>query len=578
MGHRPRRLGKAWFPTAALLAFVGFYFMFPVSLSSSSSSCVCGFSLHPCNPQQQQQQHLCFQEGRDVLSDCPCFSSAAAACPLLGETISVWIDHLQDEKLVKLQQGLFMDETFSVGLGLQLVPALSALEWTVRLGFSPIAAKPECSLDLVLSPLSSLDVLYASVRSQLVQFATQVQTRAPLRPALSLAAMIVWTGSKPAPLSLLAVAESFAVLAPVTVLVLVDSLSPQLAEGLRQKDKIRVVRFDNLSQFIHTRAAELVPEIVPHEHYALGWNLCDFRWLFGAVFESHLVGFSHWAWIDGDAFASPLLFGSVTDFGRDFQRHDVLSVATSIYQNGESTSDAAFVSGTFTAVVNTPRGRNFFRHTPLERLVRGLKSSRNGYLDEVITSNAVLSADKVTVALIGAQSRSPQGAIQDVTTGRLYYVVWDQADALSLEHFLSVGRVGSEALASVSRVSGRFAGLLAGQHMDNNNRSWPLGLTPPLQLVGTSGMGFASMLRAENGNWFARPLPPGLFARSKVNHLLVRIELPLVHTKRGGPCRVWNVSQFDWTTRNGEANPFVDRTSRACKPFLDWFRRGPPEK
>ena len=86
----------------------------------------------------------------------------------------------------------------------------------------------------------------------------------------------------------------------------------------------------NLTRFLHSRVDELVPQLEGHEHYSLGWGLCDFRWLFGDIFQVLLpeTEYTHWAWADSDAFASSELFGPLTDYGRDFQLHDVVSFAS----------------------------------------------------------------------------------------------------------------------------------------------------------------------------------------------------------------------------------------------------------
>jgi hypothetical protein len=69
--------------------------------------------------------------------------------------------------------------------------------------------------------------------------------------------------------------------------------------------------------------------------------------------------FSHWAWADSDAFASRELFsGALTDFGRDFERHDVVSFAS--FGTGKDfyvVTMMAYTSGTFAAFKNSAKGR-----------------------------------------------------------------------------------------------------------------------------------------------------------------------------------------------------------------------------
>lgn len=520
----------------------------------------------------------------------------------------------QGEFLSDVERILYRDLSFTKGLGVAVVAGTerdhdvllqSTREQKPRVSETFDASTCRTTISLrELGTRAKPQALYnAAIRSQLGEVIQRTRPRLT-SSQLSIAVLLVWSGTKPAPHSLLKVAQSFVQSSPIfTILLLVDSAHHAYFEAHNpHPDKIKLVKLDDLGEFIHSRASELVPEVRNHTHYPLGWSLCDFRWLFGAIFQDYLPEeeYTHWAWADSDAYVSPDLFGPITDYGYDFVRHDVTSFAAMVYDKPNTASSMmGYASGTLTVVRNTAKGRELFRYTPLDRLIRGLVNPSNGILDEAITSNAVLSAPNVTVALIASQVRAP-GTVRCRKTGKMFYIARDWEDSTWLDKLRVLGRVNTDphAAASVSdskaRVLGRFVGgkALGGQFESPGYAYlYPAWYTPPLVSpdsflsLESDGVGFSSLLRDEQGNWFARPLPRFCFHRSNkrsfpdhvfyLDRALVRVEVAVTHSRiAGGACEVHDASVFDFTNSNRStllASPFVDPTAPECRPFRGFF-------
>lgn len=453
-----------------------------------------------------------------------------------------------------------------------------------------------------------MNALYGSVRYAIVEQVQKVRAEAPV----TLAVLIVWAGSKPPPLQLYDVAKAFAQSdTRITAMLMVeeessesfrDTYNTAIPESLRKRIKV-VSQFDevskgNLTHFIHSRADVLVPSIKDHFQYALGWSLCDFRWLFGAIFDQFLPeeNFTHWAWGDSDAFPGRVL-GSFSDYGHDLLRHDVTTfAATIIDRDAPASSMMGYSSGTFTAVKNTKRGRDFFRFTPPSKLDRALTRPSNGILDEVGTSNAVLGAPNVTVCIIGSQVRLG-GTVMDETTGRLFFVTSDEKDSATMKRLAQLGRV-EDAMAvapfEYATVLARFQGgkPLDGQVPYVRDRSRdPKWFVPPklnsdnfLNLV-AAGAGFSTILRDSQGRWWQRPLPPQIFYQSAdrssgwlaEDRPMVRVEVAIVHSRLNGPCHVkGHVEDFDFVRARKSGSPrpiMIDSLSKQCSPFKKFFKK-----
>jgi len=67
-----------------------------------------------------------------------------------------------------------------------------------------------------------------------------------------------------------------------------------------------------LKRFVHYKFWEATKNVTgepkPWYELPLGHNLCDYRPLFGAIFEEFLTEYSHWAWVDKDTFVGDLSY------------------------------------------------------------------------------------------------------------------------------------------------------------------------------------------------------------------------------------------------------------------------------
>jgi len=483
----------------------------------------------------------------------------------------------------------------------------------------------------------SLMALYGTLRSTVAR-----TIQATIRPVASLhiAVLLVWTGTakQPPAAELLNVARAFVKSDPtkVTCLLIIEGAHLDLfraammvntsVETTQLDRKIRIIHDygeeskGNLTHYIHAQAETLVPSIKGrHHHYPIGWSLCDFRWLFGAIFEPFLSksGFTHWAW--GDLHTYPgKMFGAISDYGYDFLRHDVVSFNSIIIERdrrprrnrrAQAPSRMAFSSGAFTAIKNTLKGRELFRLTPREELELALIGPGNELLDEIGTSNAVFGAANVSIALIGSRARIP-GTVMDHESGRMFYIASDFNESADLQDLVTAGRVNepfSVAPMGPIKLKARSKGRqvdLPGQTMYNNSQDADVewyhapSVNPdhfrdlindannqdqPLLSIGT---GFSTLLRDLEGRWWNRPVPNEVVYRGRNRRFgsfadqrpIVRVEIAMVHTRHGGPCLVRTASDvflFDWTLspRTGQFSTTnsVDLTSRPCRHFKHFF-------
>ena len=539
------------------------------------------------------------------------------------------IPFLEDVKRI-----LAHDESFPVGLGvkLELKSKTTDEDWDIYIGATDAphvgrlhveenkvyetrngekhCVKRRTSISVNANAKARPNVLYGTIRHAIGKAIQRL--RSPAR--IKLAAMLIWAGAKPPPVHLLEVAQAFVRSDNrITIFIMIED---QFAEAFKiqydnkkiNKDfqnRIRLIHhYDetskgNLTHFIHTRSDTLVPSIQGHYQYALGWSLCDFRWLFGAIFESFLpeTEFTHWAWADSDAFPGRM-FGPISDYGFDLERHDVTSFAAIILERDSPPSSMmAYSSGTFTAIKNNEKGRNLFRYTPKEKLDRALTRSSNGILDEVGTSNGVFAAPNVSIALIASQARLA-GTIYDESSGKLYFVATKPKDFAELDKLRTIGRVMdpfATAPLGFATVLARFAGgdPLPGQVRyvhpdDNNNIRWYQSpqVNPDRFLnLYAAGTGFSTLLRDVQGHWWSRPLPHDTLYRSRNRKLgafaesrpFVRVEIAIVHSRLGGPCVInGEVADFDLTIANQIDQPkSLDLSNKKCTPFKMFFSKHP---
>jgi len=443
------------------------------------------------------------------------------------------------------------------------------------------AAAPCRPLSVRLQPVdAALDAQYTAARADVAE---RVAQHLPL-PPVRLCVLLVWAGTKPPPSRMLEVAKSFLTGGAAAVLVFVENAHVAAmraaAGGDARGGGVRVVNDvphgGNLTRFLHDRVDELVPEVRGHAHYALGWGLCDFRWLFGDIFAPWIpeADFTHWAWADADAFASArMVFGPLTDHGRDFARHDVISFAS--FGTGRdfyATTMLAYTSGTFAAFRNTARGRTLYRHAPLDVLVKGLSKPNNQLLDEALVPNAVMGAPGVTAVLSTMQARNRN--IVASVDGRLFYVAPNESEMADLLKLANAGRVLEPmAVASLGAalMKGRFNGgrpIAMQTQSEVHLADWmPRVDVADFEFNKGIGAGFASLLRDANGAWWHRPAPwrAIVFARGHgAGSLVSRLELAVAHVRQGRPCVVEDAWLRAVDAATGEERTRMVREAGRC--------------
>ena len=404
------------------------------------------------------------------------------------------------------------------------------------------------------------------------------------RKDLHIALLFLWTGfKKPPPKRMMDAAIAFADSSPagfVTPIILTEAPHADFVRAsLGNHPNVLVLtdfiststgsRNGNLSSFIHTQADELVSGIRGHEHYALGWNLCDFRWLFGAMFhaslsrlvtDKSLPPFTHWGWGDADARPGDWM-GAVTNYGRDFLATDIVSFAhVDADPKHVPSTPSAYVSGTLTVVKNTPQGRALFRHTPLDGLERALRRSSNAILDESGSSNAALGAGGVTVTLISSQLRNKGIFVAtNSVPNRIFTYARNDAVAAAMtnmsfvqgrvQHPFHVASLGPAVVRQRFKGDAGFPGAVDAQLARLGElRSFAsrVGLLAPkwiaeppnpawFVLGGGRGTGFASLIRDASGAWWHRPYPREWV--SPATFRVMRVQVAMAHL-RSDPCLV----------------------------------------
>jgi hypothetical protein len=102
-----------------------------------------------------------------------------------------------------------------------------------------------------------------------------------------------------------------------TVFMVIDASSPPAKMDIGNAIEIRV---PNLVDEILNRTERLIPSLRERKRPPLfesGRKICDFRWIFGELFNQELVGYDYWGWIDAHSVAGDL-FGALTRYGQDF--------------------------------------------------------------------------------------------------------------------------------------------------------------------------------------------------------------------------------------------------------------------
>jgi len=295
--------------------------------------------------------HACAALKSAVVNKSACRVPASSSSSSSLSALSIFIPSPIPEFLRQAIGQLAIDPSFIVGSGVTLSqtfdPSTASLILAVNPTLSQTPCDPATELYVVTINLQNSTtewnqiasanlvsndstLVYGSLRSSIGQLLAE---NILPKPTVRLCVLLVWAGAKPPPARMIDVARSFMRAGAFSVLVFVEGehveklksfVQPTESPGIVVVDSIPN---GNLTFYLHSRVDNLIPELKGHEHYALGWGLCDFRWLFGDIFANFLPPnrFTHWAWADSDAFASSALLGPLTDYGRDFERHDVVS-------------------------------------------------------------------------------------------------------------------------------------------------------------------------------------------------------------------------------------------------------------
>eukprot|EP01065_Artemidia_motanka_P007963 TRINITY_DN13986_c0_g1_i3.p1 TRINITY_DN13986_c0_g1~~TRINITY_DN13986_c0_g1_i3.p1 ORF type:complete len:902 (+),score=236.32 TRINITY_DN13986_c0_g1_i3:66-2708(+) len=253
-------------------------------------------------------------------------------------------------------------------------------------------------------------------------------TPAPGGSELRVALLAVYVGRGPSPgfvAALDGVGRNRAVL---DMLVVMDegSAADDLRDTVRRGGyvNVKVITEPSLQEFIHRTASQLVPGLPVLEH-DLGWNLCDYRPLYGSIFDKHLAGYTHWGWADGHAYIADLL--RHTNGGRDLRDNDVVTFK-------EPGSWSLFTSGTLSVFKNTVVGREAWRSANMSVVRRTLADPQNNQNDEYLISNAILLDSPATVLVHFRLHRDSANAAIVASPGEAWriYVAVPRHDTLRL--------------------------------------------------------------------------------------------------------------------------------------------------
>lgn len=558
-------------------------------------------------------------------------AASVPACDPIEGVINMFVRTSASPFHEQVKRIVVNDESYSVGLGVKVRLTQSEQDAQIVLESSENRLKSQDIVEtrsgkqclkqvkITTSPNARAhpNSLYGAIRALIGE--TIQKFRRPAK--VSLAVLIVWAGSKkPPPNQLLDVASTFAKSGdsvhamlfvedhPITTefrkgfKLFIQSQPPFIRDRIHLFDYFDAVSKGNLTHFIHSRADVLLPQIKGHHHYALGWSLCDFRWMFGAIFERFIPQdkFTHFAWGDSDAFPGQMM-QSISDYGYDFERSDVISFAAVVVEGKDfASSMMGYTSGTFTALRNNEFGKNLFRYTPPEKLHRAIIRESNGILDEAGSSNAALSVPNVTVALISSQCRKP-GSMYESRSNRLFFVARTQDESNDIQKLARLGRVSepfSTAPLAHGKVLGRFVGgsPLGNQEfyqhdstLDDVDWYQPPYVSPDQFLnMMSEGTGFATLLRDSKGRWWHRPLSYRLFHKSHAREKsifwegrsFISVEMGIVHSRLNGPCATdEQVHQFDHIAMAQAGSKWSKlrclNKARTCSPFQVFCRKDP---
>eukprot|EP01062_Namystynia_karyoxenos_P012716 TRINITY_DN14597_c0_g1_i1.p1 TRINITY_DN14597_c0_g1~~TRINITY_DN14597_c0_g1_i1.p1 ORF type:complete len:1014 (+),score=262.97 TRINITY_DN14597_c0_g1_i1:81-3044(+) len=246
-----------------------------------------------------------------------------------------------------------------------------------------------------VAPAPLPDALVPPPKGTFVEVAPTTPAPGVSAALLRIALIAVFVGTRPPPAVFFDAWETVRGNAAILDLLVIAEQGPA-QEALRQElaarkvPNVRIVtEYGGLAGFIHRRTSELVPGL-PVLTHALGWNLCDYRPLFGSIFEDQLKQYSHWGWADTHLYLGDLM--RHTRGGADFHESDVVTFK-------EVGSWSLFTSGTITVFRNTPAVREAWRALPAAELRRTLEDPQNNQNDEYLVSNAVLTGSSFTVAV-----------------------------------------------------------------------------------------------------------------------------------------------------------------------------------
>jgi len=237
----------------------------------------------------------------------------------------------------------------------------------------------------------------ALVREPLIRLVETARARVRA-PGIRIAFLNVWTGQRSPSPNFIASSKAFANVTNAQVLIFADAAS-NLALNVAN---IRVHLIANLTDFIFAQTRTLVPlnGYSNGVKYELGRKVCDYRALFGGIFERFIPEneFTHWAWMDAHSRPGDM-FGALTDYGYDFARFDIVSftcvwfyiIVLECRSNAARAQRAALLqaahtSGHLTIFTNTAHGRGLYKHCL-------------SYSDVVYGTSALIAADELQCSL-----------------------------------------------------------------------------------------------------------------------------------------------------------------------------------
>jgi len=178
------------------------------------------------------------------------------------------------------------------------------------------------------------------------------------------------------------------------------------------------------------------------DDHDFGWDLCDVRPFFGALFEADIAAqgtYSHWAWTDSHTY-----LGNLTHFLSE----ETLLANDVITFKETPKAWSLFTSGTFTVLRNTRKGRSLWNRMEHAQVVRTLKDPKNNENDEYRFSNAVLKDESVTMNVLFANHREHRTAmLRRTASGRIEALMATNESAADS----SWGSGGSDAAFGVLR-------------------------------------------------------------------------------------------------------------------------------